>query len=81
MNSKLQKLTLTKLYELKTIVLDMINELNKELNTYNFIHNDEYITKYATEHEKSVLKKRLKLNELYNNITCLIDEKIKEFYD
>lgn len=81
MNSKIQKMTLPKLVELKTCVWDLIESYTNELMTYGFMNNEEYIAKFATMREKEILSKRMKARKLYDDILVLIEEKIEEYYD
>lgn len=80
MNSKLEKLTLPKLVELKSCVWDLIESYTNELSTYGFMNESEYLS-MVTPREKEILEKRLKARELYDNILKLIEQKIEEYYD
>lgn len=81
MNIKIEKMTLSKLSELKTIVWDLIESYSNELMTYGFMNDEDYIKKYATKRELDILEKRLKARKLYDEILKLIEVKIEEFYD
>lgn len=81
MNSKLEKMTLPKLVELKTCVWDLIESYTNELMTYGFMNNEDYIRTMATPREKEILSKRMKTRQLYDDILKLIEYKIGEYYD
>ena len=82
MNSKIEKLTLPKLVELKNVVSDTIDWYTNELSTYGFMFNSkDYIDNLATEREKMLFDKRIKCRKLYDDILKLIEEKIEEYYD
>ena len=55
MNSKLEKMTLPKLVELKTCVWDLIESYTNELMTYGFMNNEDYIRTMATPREKEYI--------------------------
>ena len=82
MNSKIEKMTLPKLVELKNVVSDTIYWYTNELSTYGFMFNSkDYINNIATEREKMLFDKRIKCRKLYDDILKLIEEKIEEYYD
>lgn len=81
MNSKLEKMTLPKLVELKTCVWDLIESYTNELMTYGFMNNEDYIRTMATPREKEIFSKRMKTRQLYDDILKLIESKIEEYYD
>lgn len=81
MNSKIQKMTLPKLVELKTCVWELIESYTNELMTYGFMNNENYIRTMASPREKEILEKRLKARQLYDDILNLIESKIEEYYD
>lgn len=81
MNSKLEKMTLPKLVELKTCVWDLIESYTNELMTYGFMNNEDYIRTMATPREKEIFSKRMKARRLYDDILKLIENKIEEYYD
>ena len=81
MNSKIEKMTLPKLVELKSCVWDLIESYTNELMTYGFMNNEDYIRNMATPREKEILAKRMKARNFYDDILKLIEEKIEEYYD
>lgn len=81
MNSKLEKMTLPKLVELKTCVWDLIESYTNELMTYGFMNNEDYIRTMATPREKEIFSKRMKARQLYDDILKLIESKVEEYYD
>lgn len=81
MNSKIEKMTLPKLVELKSCVWDLIESYTNELMTYGFMNNEDYIRTMATPREKEILSKRMKARQLYDDILKLIEYKIEEYYD
>ena len=81
MNSKLEKMTLPKLVELKTCVWDLIESYTNELMTYGFMNNEDYIRTMATPREKEIFSKRMKTRQLYDDILKLIESKVEEYYD
>lgn len=81
MNSKIKKMTLPKLVELKVCVWNLIESYTNELMTYGFMNNEEYLRTTATPHELEILEKRLKARKLYDDILTLIENKIEEYYD
>lgn len=81
MNSKIEKMTLPKLVELKFCVWDLIESYTNELMTYGFMNNEDYIRTMATPREKEILSKRMKTRQLYDDILKLIEHKIEEYYD
>jgi uncharacterized sporulation protein YeaH/YhbH (DUF444 family) len=81
MNSKIEKMTLPKLVELKSCVWDLIESYTNELMTYGFMNNEDYIRTMATPREKEILSKRMKARQLYDDILKLIESKIEEYYD
>lgn len=81
MNSKIEKMTLPKLVELKNCVWDMIESYTNELMTYGFMNNEDYIRTMATPREKEIFSKRMKARQLYDDILKLIEYKIEEYYD
>lgn len=80
MNNKIENLTLSKLFELKGIVWDLIETYTNELMTYGFMNNEEYLKTTATPREHDILDKRVKARKLYDEILVLIEKKIEEFY-
>ena len=81
MNSKIEKMTLPKLVELKSCVWDLIESYTNELMTYGFMNNEDYIRTMATPREKEIFSKRMKTRQLYDDILKLIESKIEEYYD
>lgn len=81
MNSKIEKMTLPKLVELKSCVWDLIESYTNELMTYGFMNNEDYIRTMATPREKDILSKRIKARQLYDDILKLIESKVEEYYD
>ena len=81
MNSKIEKMTLPKLVELKNCVWDLIELYTNELMTYGFMNNEDYIRTMATPREKDILSKRIKARQLYDDILKLIESKVEEYYD
>ena len=81
MNSKIEKMTLPKLVELKNCVWDMIESYTNELMTYGFMNNEDYIRTMATPREKEIFSKRMKARQLYDDILKLIECKVEEYYD
>lgn len=81
MNSKIQKMTLPKLVEMKGVVWSLIESYTNELMTYGFMNNEDYLERYASNREKELFSKRLKARKLYDDILTLIEEKVEEFYD
>lgn len=81
MNSKIEKMTLPKLVELKNCVWDLIESYTNELMTYGFMNNEDYIRTMATPREKDILSKRIKARQLYDDILKLIESKVEEYYD
>lgn len=82
MNSKIEKLKLKELVELKSIVSDTIDWYTNELSSYGFHFNSKkYIENLASEREKILFDKRIKCRKLYDDILKLIEEKIEKYYD
>ena len=81
MNSKIEKMTLPKLVELKSCVWDLIESYTNELMTYGFMNNENYIRTMATQREKEIFSKRMKARQLYDDVLKLIESKIEEYYD
>lgn len=81
MNSKIEKMTLSKLSELKGNVWGLIESYTNELMTYGFMNNEEYIRTMATPREHEILAKRVRARKLYDDILMLIEKKIEEYYD
>lgn len=80
MNAKVEKMTLPKLVELKSVVWSIIESYTNELATYGFLNNENYIKNMASSRERELLIKRKNARKLYDDILSLIEQKIEEFY-
>ena len=79
MNSKLEKMTLSKLLELKDSVMFIIDSYTNELSTYGFLNDSNYNISNSSLRERELFEKRSVLRKMYDDIFKIIEKKVYEY--
>ena len=79
MNSKLEKMTLSKLLELKDSVMFIIDSYTNELSTYGFLNDSNYNISNSSLRERELFEKRNILRKMYDDIFKIIEKKVYEY--
>lgn len=79
--SKLKKLQLLKLIELKSITSEFCDKYAKMLTDYSVIQTTSQQLMEMTPSQKEIFEKRRKLSELLGAIDNIIEEKLIKIYD
>lgn len=79
--SKLKKLQLTKLIELKSITSEFCDKYAKMLTDYSVIQTTSQQLMEMTPSQKENFEKRRKFSELLGAIDNIIEEKLLNIYD
>ena len=79
--SKLKKLQLLKLIELKSITSEFCDKYAKMLTDYSVIQTTSQQLMEMTPSQKENFEKRRKLSELLGAIDNIIEEKLLNIYD
>ena len=79
--SKLKKLQLLKLIELKSITSEFCDKYAKMLTDYSVIQTTSQQLMEMTPSQKEIFEKRRKLSELLGAIDNIIEEKLLHIYD
>ena len=79
--SKLKKLQLTKLIELKSITSEFCDKYAKMLTDYSVIQTTSQQLMEMTPSQKENFEKRRKFSELLGAIDNIIEEKLLHIYD
>lgn len=79
--SKLKKLQLLKLIELKSITTEFCDKYSKMLTDYSVTHTASQQLMEMTPSQKENFEKRRKFSELLGAIDNIIEEKLIKIYD
>lgn len=79
--SKLKKLQLTKLIELKSITSEFCDKYAKMLTDYSVIQTTSQQLMEMTPSQKENFEKRRKFSEILGAIDNIIEEKLLNIYD
>lgn len=74
-DKNIENMSLFELNQLKDIVLNIADDYSRQLVKYNGVDFNTYLNTMS-EHEKSLLDKRLKYRTFYEKICKLIQDKV-----
>lgn len=79
-DKNIENMSLFELNQLKDIVLNIADDYSRQLVKYNGVDFNTYLNTMS-EHEKSLLDKRLKYRNFYEKICKLIEDKVNIYVE